>query len=76
MFMNITKKLQNMLQKPSSQDENKNPMVNSFKNKDLAEAASPTSKIYIMSPYGLSPQEMNDIRLDLTILDNIYDKWA
>lgn len=43
-FMNITKKLLGMLQKPLAQDENKNPMANSRKNQDLADMGSPTMK--------------------------------
>jgi hypothetical protein len=45
MFMSITKKLHNMLQKPTSNDENNNPNGSSFgnsrKNKDLENMGSP-----------------------------------
>ena len=27
-------------------------------------------------PYGLSKQEMDDIRVDVGVLDTAYDKWA
>jgi predicted CopG family antitoxin len=48
-------------------------VINSFKNKDLPEISSPGMRL---GAYGLTTQELNDIRLDLSIVDNIYDKWA
>ena len=68
-----------MLLKPSLTDENKNPnqqQANSRKNKDLEDFGSPTMKQQQLGPYGMTTRELEDIRLDLTIFDNIYDKWA
>ena len=80
MFMNMTKKLQAMLVKPSSNNENQNPNTsnaNSRKNQDLDGMGSPPNmKQQQLGPYGLSTNEINSIRLDLQIVDAIYDKWA